>query len=327
MARADAANATAGDFFPASGPRDSAHSKAALSGSGVVPLPRAKDIRMRQIGPQDMSAVAEILHQGFPEKSRDYFVEALHRLSVYEPPKGTPRFGFLIEAGAKVVGALLAISAFSDGGEPRSIRCNVACWYVYPEFRVYAPLLILQVARNPAVTYTNISAATGTWQTIEAQGFCRFSTGAFAGVPALAAHRRQVKVSDISGAAEGAERLATHELKILRDHGQFGCISLVCVDAEGVQPFVFRRRQVSGFPLPCAQLIYCRDLTELSRLAGPIGRFLARKGMVWMLVATSRPIENVFGRYFQGKMPMYFKGPAPPAAGDLAYTEAGLFGF
>jgi hypothetical protein len=116
-------------------------------------------------------------------------------------------------------------------------------------------------------------------------------------------------------------------LKIHRDHAQFGCVSLVCVTAEGAYPFVFRRRRVSRFLLPCAQLIYCRDLKDLSRFAGPVGRFLALRGMAWVLVATSQPIENIVGRYFQKKLPMYFKGPARPEAGDLAYTEAALFGF
>ena len=31
--------------------------------------------------------------------------------------------------------------------------------------------------------------------------------------------------------------------------------------------------------IPCAQLIYCRDLADFSRFAGPIGRYLARRGV------------------------------------------------
>jgi hypothetical protein len=327
VARAELADAIAGTTFPAGGPDDVASSKVLFSDSDDEPPSHAKNIRMRQIGPEDMSAVADVLHHGFPNKSRGYFVEALYRLSVREPPKGTPQFGFLLEARTKVVGALLTIFSFSDGGEHPPVRCNVACWHVLPQFRVYASLLVLQVGRNPSVTYTNISAASGTWQTIEAQGFRRFSTGAFAGVPALSPRCHHVKVSGISLSTEGMGALAPHELKILRDHEQFGCTSLVCVSAEGVHPFVFRRRRVSRFPLPCAQLIYCRDLKDLSRFAGPIGRFLAMRGMTWMLVATSLPIEKMVGKYFQDRLPMYFKGPACPATGDLAYTEAALFGF
>jgi len=292
-----------------------------------VAMPQANNMKLRQITHADIPAIAGLLHQGFPDKPKDRFLKALQRLSAYEQPRGTPQLGFMLEAGAELVGALLAISSYSENGTGRSIRCNVACWYVLPDFRVYAPLLVLQIGRNPAVTYINISAARGTWQTIEAQGFRRFSTGAFAGVPALAARCRNVKVKRISAIAAGADGLSAHELKLLRDHEQFGCVSLVCEATEGVHPFVFRRRYVRRFPLPAAQLIYCRDLRNLSRFASPIGRFLALSGMMWVLVATPQPVPNMIGKYFRDKSPMYFKGPDCPAAGDLAYTEAALFGF
>jgi hypothetical protein len=315
------------DPRPGSGPGDNPHATMRTAPSGVDSISHANDIRVRRIGSDDVPAVAAILHHGFPDKSKDYFLAALHRLSVHEPPEGTPQYGFLLQAGTKVVGALLTIFSLADSGEDQSVKCNVACWYVFPEYRVYAPLLVLQVGRNPAVTYTNISPAVGTWKTIEAQGYRRFSTGAFAGIPALAPPCRHVKVSGIAVPAEGADRLAPHELRILRDHAQFGCISLVCLTAEGAYPFVFRRRRVSRFLLPCAQLIYCRDLKDLSQFAGPLGRFLALRGMAWMLVATPQPIGKMMGKYFQSKLPMYFKGPTRPATGDLAYTEAALFGF
>jgi hypothetical protein len=291
------------------------------------PISAASSVRMRQIEFADLSKVADLLQLGFPDKSKNYFLTALRRLSEYEQPPEMPRFGLLLEADTTVVGALLAISSLSGGEQRRSVRCNVTCWYVSPEFRVYAPLLVSQIGRNPAVTYLNISPAAGTLRTIEAQGFCRFNTGAFAGVPVLAKHRRNVKVAEISALQGNAAGLAPDALRLLEDHAQFGCISLVCTTAEASYPFVFRRRRVVGFPLPCAQLIYCRDLRDLTRFAGPIGRVLAIKGMLWMLVAASQPIDKMVGKFFQNRWPMYFKGPVRPSEGDLAYTEAALFGF
>jgi hypothetical protein len=32
------------------------------------------------------------------------------------------------------------------------------------------------------------------------------------------------------------------------------------------------------------------------------------------------------GKYFDGVAPKYFKGPTRPRLGDLAYTEAAMFG-
>jgi hypothetical protein len=34
----------------------------------------------------------------------------------------------------------------------------------------------------------------------------------------------------------------------------------------------------------------------------------------------------LIGRYFDATMPKYFKGPDRPRLGDLAYTEAAMFG-
>jgi hypothetical protein len=304
-----------------------AHLDEPLSDRSGEAQARTPHARVRQISVEDVAAVADLLHHGFPERHKDYFSAALRRLTEYEQPEGMPKFGYLIEVGARIVGVLLAISCFTGDEQRKSVRCNVTCWHVLPEYRVYAPLLILQLARKPAVTYINISPAAGTLQTIEAQGYRRFSSGAFAGVPALAWRRGDVKVEEFSDMAKSVDRLAAHELKLLKDHQQFGCMSLVCTQADRPHPFVFLRRRVSLFPLPSAQLIYCREITDLTRFAGPIGRFLAMKGMIWVLVAASRPIEKVPGKYFKNKWPMYFKGPAPPSTGDLAYTEAALFGF
>jgi hypothetical protein len=287
----------------------------------------AARVQLRQIRIGDLPAVGDLLHRGFPKRNKDYFSASLRCLMQYEPPEGTPKFGYLIETEARIVGVLLAISSFTGDEQRRSVRCNVTCWYVLPEYRVYAPLLVLQLGRNPAFTYINISPAAGTLQTIEAQGYRRFSAGAFAGVPVLARYSGDARVAEFSATANTTSGLAAHELSILKDHQQFGCTSLVCAAADGLHPFVFRRRRVSLFPLPSAQLIYCRDVGELTRFAGPIGRFLATRGMMWVLVAASRPVDKIPGKYFKNRWPMYFKGPVAPSPGDLAYTEAALFGF
>ena len=35
---------------------------------------------------------------------------------------------------------------------------------------------------------------------------------------------------------------------------------------------------------------------------------------------------ELVGRYFEGVTPKYFRGPEQPRLGDLAYTEAVMFG-
>ena len=88
---------------------------------------------------------------------------------------------------------------------------------------------------------------------------------------------------------------------------------------------MFRPRLVKGV-IPCAQLVYCRDVDDFVRFARPIGRFLARRGQALVLIDANGPIPALIGRYFDAKMPKYFKGPDRPRLGDLAYTEAAMFG-
>ena len=60
--------------------------------------------------------------------------------------------------------------------------------------------------------------------------------------------------------------------------------------------------------------------------AGPLGRYLLRHGLAVVMVDANGPLEGLPGRYFPGRLPNYFRGPEAPRLGDLAYSEAVLFG-
>jgi hypothetical protein len=100
---------------------------------------------------------------------------------------------------------------------------------------------------------------------------------------------------------------------------------LWCATPERAYPFVFRPRWVKKV-LPCAQLIYCRDVADLVRFAGPIGRYLAWRGRPFVIVDANAPIQGLIGIYRRGSMPKYFKGPNRPRLGDLAFTEYAVMG-
>jgi hypothetical protein len=88
---------------------------------------------------------------------------------------------------------------------------------------------------------------------------------------------------------------------------------------------VFRPRIFKG-AVPCAQLIYCHSIDDFARFAGPIGRWLALRGRPLVIVDANGPVPGLLGKYFEGVMPKYFKGPSQPRLGDLAYTETAIFG-
>jgi len=289
-----------------------------------MPVPPAARVSCRPIEAADLVAITDLLHAGFPKRPRRYWVDALDRLTAREVPAGLPRYGYLLQSGGQPVGVLLLIfSAGADGGGS-SGRGNVSSWYVQPAFGPYAPLLVLRGIRHKVATYLNVSPAPETLRIIAAQGFRQYSEGVFAAVPWLVPARGG-RVRRVSQRADGeALGIPAADCRLLTDHTAFGCLGMWCETAAGGQPLIVRRRLVKP-GIPCAQLIYCRSLADLEAMAGPVGRFLAMRGMPLLLVAANRPLRGVPGRFFAGKLPMYFKG-TEPRPGDLSYTEAALLG-
>jgi hypothetical protein len=105
----------------------------------------------------------------------------------------------------------------------------------------------------------------------------------------------------------------------------FGCLAFWCVTAERANPFVFRRCLAKGV-LPFAQLIYCRDTTDVVRFSGLIGRYLAVRGCPFVAIDASGPMCGFARHLPRGEAEVPSKGPDKPRPGDLACTEAALFG-
>jgi hypothetical protein len=282
-------------------------------------------IRCRQIGEADIAAVAALLGRGFPNRTRQFWSDALARLARREPPPGFPKYGYLLESGEVAVGALLLIcSTMREGGRPAT-RCNLSSWYVEPAYRAYATLLVSQALCDKDATYTNVSAAPHTWPIIEAQGFSRYCDGVFVAVPMLKDLFGKSGVRVFDARENPAAGFDASDQDILQRHAEHGCISLWCESDGHVYPFVFRPRVVKR-AIPCAQLIYCREVADFVRFAGPIGRYLARRGKPFVIIDSNGAIPGLVGTFRPGSMAKYFKGPQRPRLGDLAYTEYVVLG-
>jgi hypothetical protein len=283
----------------------------------------APKIRCRQIADGDLDALADLLWRGFgARRTHAFWRQVLAGLKARAVPDGMPRYGCLLENAGVPVGAVLVIFATTPGGA--APRANVSSWYVEPAYRSYAPLLVAQAVKLKQATYSNISAVRHTWPILEAQGYRRYSNGIFVAVPAL----QRSGADDLRLLAADHVPDAPHEpfeRDLLIEHAAFGCISFWAVTRERAHPFVFRPRIVKSM-VPCAQLIYCRDVADVARFAGPIGRFLARRGRPFVVVDANGPIDGLLGRYFADTMPKFYRGPLEPRLGDLAFTETALFG-
>ena len=296
----------------------------------VQPAAAPGGVRCREIGPDDLDAVADLLTVGFPRYDRSYWVATLRYLKERDSPEGFPRYGQLLAHGDRIAGVVLLIFTTGMNGNAESTRCNVSSWYVAPDFRALAPLLVHRALRHKQVTFLNISPANNTLPTITAQGFERFCNGVFAATPALTTRAWTGTAIRLADTDRAQDYLPDFEVALLRDHAARGCLSLILQQHGDSYPIIFRRRLVgrsSNFMrMPCAQLIYVRELECVVRLSGLIGRYLALRGMPVLLIGTNQIISGLPGKYYEGRAPMYYRGPDRPRLGDLAYTEAALFG-
>jgi hypothetical protein len=322
----DTTNFPGSSFSPARPRRPEAAQT--LEARPLAPAGKARTaVRFREIGARDVHSIIDLLRRGFPERSREYWERGLQRQDAMDRPPDCPRYGYLMEADGLPVGAILILSSMRNiTGEIR-LQCNLSSWYVEPAFRCYASMLISAVTKNVLATYVNISPAPHTWAIIEAQGFKPYCNGQFFSLPLLSGRMPDVEICEGAACEAWYGSLPFCEEELLRFHAGLGCRSLIVTQRGSAHPFLFLpfSLKVGGLRLRCMHLVYCRDVAEFVHFAGPLGRFMLRRGAPVIAIDANRRLEGLPGIY-RGKSRMYFKGPDRPLHGDLAYTERVLFG-
>ena len=287
---------------------------------------KRREVICRPIDDDDIDAVIACLQRGFPERPRRYWERGLERMARRPAIKDYPRYGHALIVEGNVVGVLLQIFSQRDAATGSSILCNLSSWCVDKEHRSHAPTLHLNSVKRKEVTYVNISPAAHTRKTIEAFGFRRFSEGRIILAPILSAPQRKVRVAPFAARGSEAALLSQNERQILAEHAAMGCRAIVCLQDGLAYPFVFQPRAVVRNLIACPQLIFCRDVSEFVRFANPIGRYLLFRSGPFCIVDAKEHLPGLVGWFFSGRIPKYFKGPAPPSLGDLAYTELVILG-
>jgi len=282
-------------------------------------------VRARQIVESDINRLADLLARGFRDHGRQFWLRVFARLKNHAAPAGLPQYGYLLENGETPVGVILLIFSNMRTASGSMTRGNVSSWYVEPAFRSYAALLVLRALRHKDVTYLNVTAAPATRAIAEAQGYSRYSGGIFVAAPVLSLRSCKAEVRLVNDQPLPDRRFESWEQDLLLEHAEYGCISLWCETTEFAYPFVFRPRQIKGI-IRYTQLVYCRDIEDLAKCAGPVGRFLCLRGHPFVAIDSNGPIAGLAGTYFDDRMPKYFKGRDRPRLGDLAYTEIAMFG-
>jgi hypothetical protein len=284
-------------------------------------------VSCRSIADRDLPAVVDLLSRGFRERTREFWTTALDRLAQHPTPAGYPKYGYILEVQGMPVGVLLLIYSRVPGCAKDHVRCNVSSWYVEPEYRCHAPMLVSQALKHKEVTYLNITPAPNTLPILAAQGYRPFSEGRFVSFPAVLAPFRRGSIRRIDALERAPPALVSpQELELLRCHAGFGCLSVISHVAKRWSPFVFiSHGRVMKGTMRLALLIYCRSIDEFVANAGPLGRYLLRCGFPAVALDATGPVQGLPG-YFTTGQRRFYRGPHPPRLGDLAYTELPIFG-
>ena len=300
----------------------------APGGSDVEPYPNVvarPPLCCREIASEDLHKVIALLKKGFPHHGDKYWTHLIKRLSERRAPAGFPKYGWLLERDAVPVGVILQIFSSTVVDEKPQIRCNFSSLYVEPAFRAYTTMLVSRAMRYRDVTYINISPAHHTLPFVTAKGYQPYSSGLFVALTAIGRRSQDVSIVPIETEAGSDHNLRESEERLLLDHANYGCISVVVRSEGRSYPFVFApyRAPARFARIPFAHLVYCSDLHDFIQFAGPLGRFLAKRRLPLVVLNSNRPIPGLLGAYIAGR-PKYFKGPHPPHLGDLAYSELAL---
>jgi hypothetical protein len=297
-----------------------------MSDKMQVTRERPARIGCRPIRDADIGTVTELLVEGIPGRSAAKWARGMQRLARREVPAPYPRFGYLLEVDDTPVGVILLIFSRQGKASGSPIRCHTSSWYVKDLYRGYASFLSKAAVRHKEVTYIDISPGVWTWPIIEAQGFTRYTSGQILAFPALSPRVANSCVRQFHASEDYGPTLSEEERDMLIAHLDYGCLAYVVMEKDKANPFVFLPRRVNRKIVPALQLIYCRDISDFVRLAGPVGRALARRGMLLVCLDAAGPLPGLVGKYFPGRgYPKYFKGTERPRIGDLTYSEMVLF--
>ena len=287
--------------------------------------PKKLPVFCREITLADRDDVVALLARGFQSRrSVAFWRRAFDRLSAHATPAGCPTHGYVLQSGDNLVGVILLIFVHGRTSDGIGLRCNVSSWYVDPAFRMFAGSLAARALQRKDVTYFNITPAPHTRPILAAQGYVRYCDGEFVAVPLLSQHFGGTHVEAAGAGVQPGPDLSSDEVALLLAHRDFGCLSVVCHASDGRHPFVFALRRRYGV-VRVALLIYCRMPESFARFAGPLGTFLAKRAVFLVMISGNGPVAGLVGTYRLDR-PHYFKGSAAPPLGDLAYSEAALFG-
>lgn len=262
---------------------------------------------MHAIQESDFPRAAALLHEGFPQRSPDFWMAALRRMQHFggNAEAGVP-LGWLMMQGDQPVGVVLtpaSLRRWPDGAVEKLV--NFSSWYVQPAYRWRAYLWLRSLLADKSAVYTDLTPTAEVQAMLPKLGFAAVNQGvALLPVPLLAllpagAARVRVLSDDEPVPVCGLSR------EQVDAHRSLGCLALVLECAGTQQLVVCRRTRWRG--LPVAQLVYAESLSQLLRHRAALARCLLGQGQL-VFVHDARAARSTALSWFRPRDVWFCRG-------------------
>ncbi len=269
-------------------------------------------------------AALDLLAAGFPARSTDYWVNAFRNIRQFggNEEAGVPA-GYLLNEGAGFAGVVLtpaSVRRKPDGTVEKVV--NLASWYMKPEQRWRAPVMMRTLLRQPDCVFTDLTPTAPVQRMLTAFGFRQLTAGVTVNVLTTAALRwgSGGELIDLEEAPESGMDPAARSL--LAAHRPFDCLAAAMRHEGRWHPLLFKYRRL--LKLPAAVLIYSECNAALYRNLGAVARYLLRRGRL-LLVLDMPLAARAPGWQRVAKTPRFARGGVFEGRTDHAGSELALF--
>jgi hypothetical protein len=274
---------------------------------------------LQPIDDANLGQAVDLLAKGFPRGSRRFWEQGVERVARYNAWSKEPEIGQLLIANGKPAGVILTLHSHSlQACGARYKVTNLSSWYVDPQHRHLAPLMLRKLMRASDTVFTDLSPSDRVIPMLGPLGFRPLNAGLVAIALPLAAFRTPrggsvIGLEDVNRAA-----LSPSTRELFERHVQFGALAAV-LSADGRHvPLLFIERTIRK--LPAVQLVYCDDNRLFCQHMGAVARFLLKRRKPLMIIDIP-PGGAVPGVAFVGRGMKFAKGGYFENRTDYAGSE------
>lgn len=276
---------------------------------------------LRPLSAEDFNVATDLLVEGFPERGRAFWREALATLQRCGDPD-LP-IGFLLLDKDSPAGVVLTPSSLRrrSGGEARKF-VNLSSWYVRPRYRWRSGPMLKSVVADAQAVHIDLTPTDRVKQMLPAFGFEPISIGIEVAILPLVA---------LSGGGSAVVRAATAadwpsadgpDWALIERHREFGCAALMVDGPAGSTRVVYQIVRRRG--LRVARLVYVESHERLRPAMGRLARHLLGRGCA-ILRLPAKDARVGFGSIFLRRGVWYAKGDDFADRTDVLGTELILF--